>query len=213
MLSAITVVYFNHANDVPAWQLKKLYTQVLQSHNITEVLVVDNSPQCFESLKTLCANVGCKYIWNQGYNVYYVGGIRIALKVATNEHCVYFSSTKVKINNLAWTDEILQQLFNGSVLVGSIEPCNTSIVTPNKVKDLHVQGGLFGLNKSFYLKATEFCKNPQAYSDVWVSHFAYINKQKVTPTRTVCSVNDKVLTDPEKYYAVHHGTATIGDEE
>src|SRR3954468_20171996 len=59
-----------------------------------ELVVVDNSPAATAEARAFCeGRPDCRYVWNQGYNIYLAGALTAALRLARGQNFLYFCAS------------------------------------------------------------------------------------------------------------------------
>ena len=173
----IAVVVYNPSQKVieNANNIFASVRKTLGESNV-QCIVVDNSPQPNDVLKEQFKSYPLidVYHWNQGYNIYWAGGINKAVQLSTGEVFIHFLPTRGIERNPDWVKKLIAPLVDEKVgMSGPVRSCYYDRVTgdltgleTNPAKQYHVQQAVFAA-RTHVLKDISWGPNhPHAYSDV-----------------------------------------------
>lgn len=174
-----------------------------------ELVVMDNSPSPIVEALALCqARPGCRYVWNQGYNIYIAGALNTAVRLAQATKVLYFCASHGLQNDPTWIADLIEPLDNPSVgAAGSVLPCQFDRVAavPEDIIDPqhHVQGGVWAARTELLREIGFSHRFPFEFCDVDLSRRLIAAGYELASLPTIVSVAGGVIPDPERYKYVH----------
>lgn len=169
-----------------------------------ELIIIDNSPKPHVDLERSLIDKQQIYVWNQGYNELYGGGINRAVQLARGDAIVYFSCKRGMLNNPAFVDDLIAALTHKKIgIAGNVRPCSFACIARVEADifnpQVHVQGGLWGAKREVLLKYPYDSRFWQVYSDVWLSWKLVKEGYRLANVGTVAALPIGKVPDPEKY--------------
>ncbi|MGE4001452.1 MAG: glycosyltransferase family 2 protein [Planctomycetaceae bacterium] len=174
-----------------------------------ELVVMDNSPSPTVEALALCpARPGCRYVWNQGYNIYIAGALSAAVRLAHAPKMLYFCASHGLQNDPTWLTDLIEPLVDQKVgLAGHVQPCefNRVAAVPEDIIEpqIHVQGGLWAARREVLQEFGFGHRFPFEFCDVDLSRRLVAADYRLASVPTVASVAGGVIPDPEHYKYVH----------
>jgi len=162
-----TVVY--QPSEKVIENANNIFASVKQVLGNVQTIVVDNSPTCCRMAgKCISCDI---YHWNDGYNIWWAGGINKAVELATGEVFIHFLATRGIIRNPLWVRKIINPLVsNRCGMAGPVRKCNYHTVTGDMTKlpkhHNHMQQAVFAARTKVLREVPWTGKHPHAYSDV-----------------------------------------------
>lgn len=147
----------------------KIFASVKRTLGNVQTIVVDNSPTC-NRVAGSC--ISCDiYEWNEGYNIYWAGGINKAVELATGEYFIHFLPTRAIERNPEWVLKLLAPLSQKYCgMTGPVHPCLYERVTGDErglpKPDIHMQQAVFAARTEVLKEVPWGPNHPHAYSDV-----------------------------------------------
>jgi DNA-binding transcriptional LysR family regulator len=184
--------------------------QALDACNLAgELIVMDNSPSPSVDALALCqARPDCRYVWNQGYNIYIAGALGAAVRLAHAPNVLYFCASHGLQNDPTWVSDLIEPLSDPQVgLAGHVQPCqyNRVAAVPEDIIEpqIHVQGGLWAARREVLQEFGFGHRFPFEFCDVDLSRRLVAAGYGLASVPTVVSVAGGVIPDPERYKYVH----------
>lgn len=168
-ITLVTTIYNPDADTIS--NVQRIMSQAKENYDI-ESMVIDCSDgpleDHFEDID--------RYIFTNGYNLYYGGAMNIAIKNATNELFVYFSASRTVVNKPSWIEELCHKLIydRNCGMVGCVKPCEFNRIAryDNDIwgPEQHVEGSLFAARTMTLKEIGGYSSRfPQVFSDVQIS--------------------------------------------
>jgi hypothetical protein len=206
-VSLITLVYSDEDRDDE--RAMRTIEEVRHCDDCDELLVVDNSPQRQVAYAELCSKIDARYIWNQGYNLHYTGGIEEGIRYASCEAVVYFSSKRGRVYSRRWITAITSPLVLPEVgMAGCLQgmegaerwfpllPHEQCQWPPGHV---HVQGAVWAARRQVMQENRYSTRWPHVYSDIWIACKLYGSGYQLVDVPFIKAVPHGLVKYPERY--------------
>ncbi len=178
----------------------KIFASVVKTLPEVERIVIDNSPT------THADAFSCdKFKWNDGYNIYWAGGINQAVELATGRVFIHFLPTRGIERNPNWVKKLVAPLSVPQVgMTGPVLSCSYSPVTGDLTglpeKQVHVQQAVFAARTSVLKQHPWGPNHPHAYSDVEQSIKLLRARYLLVNVKEVSSVAASHASNPNSYF-------------
>lgn len=174
-----------------------------------ELLIVDNSPTpTIPALELAARDDRVRLLWNDGYNLYIAGALSRVLREARGETLAYFCASHGLVHDPTWLADMLAPLDDPEVgAAGCVLPCefNRVAACPADIIDpqLHIQGGFWSARIEVLREIGFGHRFPFEFCDVDLSRRLIAKGYRLANVRTIVSVPDGTIPDPERFKYVH----------
>ncbi len=199
--TACTVVYEPSQKVID--NANAIFANLKQTLGDVQCIVVDNSPTCCR-IAGQC--ISCDvYEWNEGYNIWWAGGINKAVELATGKVLIHFLATRGIIRNPLWSRKLIAPLIMQECgMAGPVRPCYydrvTGDVTGLPRKQIHIQQAVFAARTDVLREVPWAGKHPHAYSDVEHSIKLLRAGYKLINVPEISSVAGGDKSDPNSWF-------------
>ena len=200
--TACTVVY--QPSEKVIANANAIFKNLKETLGDVQCIVVDNSPTSYQTNGTE-AFYHDVYVWNNGYNIWWAGGINKAVELATGKILIHFLATRGIIRNPQWSRKLITPLIVESCgMAGPVRPCYYDRVTGDfsglPRKQVHMQQAVFAARTEVLRKVPWTGKHPHAYSDVEHSIKMIRAGYQLVNVPEISSVAGGDKSDPNAWY-------------
>jgi hypothetical protein len=186
----------HHRTDEDKNRLITRLNQILDMSEYDEAIVVDNS------LEPIGVDLPCKYVWMNGENTLYGGGINEAVTRLKADNVIYFSVKRGEARAKSWVDELTAPLDDPKCgMAGTLDTYRLSVISSDldKTSDVYIQGGVWAARREVIERHPYPPNFLQSYSDVWTGWKLQKAGYRLCDVPSIKSVWAKVIGNPTRY--------------